>query len=90
MAGQGYPLVRLRLNIMTDNVAIALIGAITTTAVGIFNGYVLLKAHGQSKANGEQLSTVIEQTNGIQAKLIDAAHSAGMAAQRAEDNKPKQ
>ncbi len=74
---------------MTDNVAIALIGAVATTAVGIFNGYVLIKTHNQSKENAQTLSTVVEQTNGIQTKLQDAAHAAGMAAQREKDNPSK-
>jgi len=74
---------------MTDNVAIALIGAVTTTAVGIFNGYVLIKTHNQGKANAQTLNTVAEQTNGIQAKLLAAAHDAGMSAQREKDNPTK-
>ncbi len=71
---------------MTDNVSIALIGAVATTAVGIFNGWVILKTHIQSKANGKTLDAVVEQTNGIQGKLMEAAHQEGMAAQRAQDS----
>jgi hypothetical protein len=70
---------------MTDPVAIALIGAITTTLVGVFNGFVAIKTHAQSKDNAQKLSTVVEQTNGLQDKLMAAAHTEGMAAQRAED-----
>lgn len=50
---------------MTDNVAIALIGSISATAVGIFNAYAIMKTHGT-------LKQVQEQTNGIQAKLVVA------------------
>jgi FlaG/FlaF family flagellin (archaellin) len=70
---------------MTDPVAIALIGAITTTLVGVFNGFVAIKTHAQSKINGKTLDAVAQQTNGLQDKLMAAAHTEGMAAQRAED-----
>ena len=74
---------------MTDPVQIAAIGALTTIAVGVFNGLILLKLHGQSKANGRGINTVVEQTNGIHAKLVEAekklSHAEGMADQREKD-----
>lgn len=74
---------------MTDPVEIAVIGAITTTIVGLWNGIVLLKLHSQSKANGRSINTVLEQTNGIQDKLLasekELSHQQGMEAQREKD-----
>lgn len=74
---------------MTDTVAIALISGAATTIIGLFNGYVILKTHNQSKCNGEKLDengkkieVVLTQTNGLQAQLMDAAHAAGRLAEK--------
>lgn len=74
---------------MTDNVTIAIIGSVATTVVGLFNAYVILKTHTQSKANGHGINIVKEQTNGLQQKLMAAekglSYQEGMAGQRKED-----
>lgn len=68
---------------MTDPVQIAVIGAVASTIVGVFNGFVILKLHTQSKSNGEKIGVVVEQTNGIHAKLLESekklSHSEGIA-----------
>jgi hypothetical protein len=72
---------------MTENVAIALIGSISATTIGLFNAYVLLKTHEQSKSNGEGISHVKEQTNGMQAKLM--AVEKGISFQEGIDSQKK-
>lgn len=74
---------------MTDAVEIVLISSLASISIGLWNGYVILKTHSQSKANGKGLEVLMEQTNGIQDKLMKAekqiSHEEGMAAQREQD-----
>lgn len=74
---------------MTDPVEIAVIGAVASVVIGLFNGYVLIKVHNQNKEQSLNIGIVREHTNGLTEKLLAAerglAHQEGMAAQRKED-----
>ncbi len=64
---------------LSDTVVISLVGSIATVIVSLINAGLALLSHERGKRNEQSLSTLKEQTNGIQDKLIKVTGEAEFA-----------
>jgi len=64
---------------MSDTVVISLIGSAATVLVSLVNAGLAILNHDRGKRNEQTLTTLKEQTNGIQEKLIRVTGEAEFA-----------
>ncbi len=64
---------------MSDTVVISLIGSAATVVVSLINAGLALMSHERGKRNEQSLTSLKEQTNGIQEKLVKVTGEAEFA-----------
>ena len=64
---------------MSDTVVISLIGSAATVLVSLVNAALAILNHDRGKRNEQTLTTLKEQTNGIQEKLVKVTGEAEFA-----------